>query len=314
LLRDRLLSASFLISMTVLLLWMDVWFPVRGISGLWLLPLLLFFSLGTAFDFASLMRTYGRSVERNWILAATAWVSLSPCIPMLWPLFGQTYPADCPIGTLGWILVAVVSSVFLFLLREIISYRPGRGGCIDRTFIGCFASVYVGVPMALLVVIRQLGTSAGSSLSADAGIWGIVALVAMVAATKSSDAGAYFTGKAIGRRKLIPQLSPGKTWEGAAGGIATAVAVSYACSHWLIPNMVALNVGPPWWGPAVFGTTCAVAGMVGDLAESMVKRETGAKDSGNWLPGLGGVWDVTDSLIAAVMPAWLMLAGGLLGS
>jgi phosphatidate cytidylyltransferase len=314
LLRDRLLSASFLISMTVLLLWMDVWFPIRGVSGIWLLPLLLFFSLGTAFDFASMLRVHGKSVERKWILIATALVTLSPCIPLLWPLIGKVYPADCPVGKLGWILVAAVSAVFLLLLREIIGYRPGRGGALDRTLAGAFASVYIGVPMALLVVIRQLGTSTGSEPSSDGGIWGIVALVTMVAATKSSDAGAYFTGKAVGRRKLIPQLSPGKTWEGAAGGIATAVAVSYACAYWLIPNMVSLNSGPPWWGPAVFGTTCAVAGMVGDLAESMVKRETGVKDSGTWLPGLGGVWDVTDSLIAAVMPAWLMLAGGLLGS
>ena len=321
-LRDRLISASFLISITVLLLWLDIQAPIRGVSGIWLLPLLLFLSLGTAFDLASMMRTFGRSVERKWVIIATGLVTLSPCVPLLWPLAGLTYPEDCPIGTLGWILVGIVSAVFIILGREILGYRSGRGGALDRTLIASFASVYVGVPMALLVVIRQMGVTTGATESLTetpteflgGALWGILALVSMVSATKSSDAGAYFTGKAIGRNKLIPHLSPGKTWEGAAGGIATAIAVSYGCSHWLIPSITSLQSEPPWWGPAVFGTTCAVMGMIGDLAESMVKRETGVKDSGAWLPGLGGVWDVTDSLIAAVLPAWLMLAAGLLGS
>jgi len=207
------------------------------------------------------------------------------------------------IGNLGWIVVAVITAVFVFLIREILAYHSGTDGVLARTLTGVFVSVYVGLPMALLVIVRSLGSD-----------WGIAALVTLVAVTKSSDAGAYFTGKALGRHKLIPELSPGKTWEGAAGGIVVAIVISYGCFEWLFPAISTVTNPAPGWGPIVFGTVCAITGLFGDLAESMVKRESGVKDSGNTLPGLGGVWDVTDSLIGAAMPAWIMLAGGIAGS
>jgi len=304
-LRDRLLSSTVLISITVVLLWLDVQHPLVGVAGFWLLPLVTFFALGTAFDLTSMLQASGRELNRWLVIATTALITLSPCIPMVWPLLNQTYPSNCPIGTLGWVVVSIATVIFLLLFREICVYQTGTGKALERTLCGVFVSVYVGVPMALLVMIRQLGASE---------TWGLAALVTMIAVTKSSDAGAYFTGKSLGRRKLIPHLSPGKTWEGAAGGIATSVIVSYACCVWLIPLLSTVSQSPPWWGPLIFGAVCAISGMIGDLAESLVKRETGVKDSGNWLPGLGGVWDVTDSLIGSVMPAWVMLAAGLAGS
>jgi phosphatidate cytidylyltransferase len=303
LLRDRLFSSAILISVTLLLLWLDKNYPLGSATGVWLLPLLLFFSLGTAFDLATMLRASGRSVSRRWTLVTTGLVTLSPCVPMLWPMFGGVYPADCAIGRLGWMVVAIVAAVFMFLIREILAYRTGNEGVLARTLTGVFASVYVGLPMALLVVVRSLGAD-----------WGLAALVTLVAVTKSSDAGAYFVGKAIGKHKLIPALSPGKTWEGAAGGIVVAIGISYACFYGLFPAVATVVSPAPAWGPIVFGAVCAVAGLFGDLAESMVKRESGVKDSGKTLPGLGGVWDVTDSLIGAVMPAWIMLAGGIAGS
>lgn len=311
-LRDRLLSSTALIVATVALLWLDTQHPLLGMSAVWLLPLVLFFSLGTAFDLATILRSSGRAISRRWVIGATAMVTLSPCAPMLWALAGQSYPANCPIGTTGWVLIGAVAAVFLLLFREILVYRPD-GGALERTLGGAFASLYVGVPMASLILIRQLGSSASGELPLSPS-WGVAAIVTVVAATKSSDAGAYFTGKAIGRHKLIPRISPGKTWEGAIGGIAVATLVSYGCFFGLIPALTAVIQTPPWWGPLVFGTICAVSGLIGDLAESLIKREAKVKDSGTWLPGLGGVWDVTDSLIAAVIPAWVMLASGLAGS
>ena len=304
-LRDRLLSSTVLISITVVLLWLDVRHPLLGVAGVWLLPLVIFFALGTAADLTKMLRASGRELNRRFVIVTTAIVTLSPCVPMLWPILGQKYPDHCPIGTLGWVVISLVTVVFLLLLCEICVYQSGAGKALERTLCGVFVSVYVGVPMALLVMLRQLGTSE---------TWGLAVLVTMVAVTKSCDAGAYFTGKSLGRRKLIPHLSPGKTWEGAAGGIATSVLVSYASCVWLIPVLSIVTQSPPWWGPIIFGVVCAVSGMIGDLAESLIKRETGVKDSGNWLPGLGGVWDVTDSLIGSVMPAWVMLAAGLAGS
>jgi phosphatidate cytidylyltransferase len=319
-LRDRLFSAAVLIAVASISLWLDVRHPLGGVGGVWLLPLLLFFALGTAFDLATMLRASGQPISRRSILCGTGLVSMAPAVPMLWPLFGSPYPEDCPLGVAGWVLVGVVAAVFLVLLVEMRGYRAGANLALPRTLNGVFASVYVGVPMALLVMVRQLEgpqmVAAGDPSPAgdSASLWGVWALISLIAATKSSDAGAYFVGKMAGRRKLIPRLSPGKTWEGAIGGIATAVAVSYGCAYWMIPQGISGIVSPPWWGPALFGTACAMAGMAGDLAESMVKRETGVKDSGHWLPGLGGVWDVTDSLIGAVMPAWVLLAAGMLGS
>ncbi len=153
------------------------------------------------------------------------------------------------------------------------------------------------------------------------GNWGLAALLTTIAVTKSTDAGAYFSGKTLGKHKLIPRLSPGKTREGAVGGILTATIVAFGCLQWLFPAVAGAAAGPvatpsipgidqPLWGALVLGPLLALTGMVGDLAESLIKRDSGAKDSGNWLPGLGGVWDVTDSLIAAVMPAFLCFAAG----
>ncbi|MGV3486433.1 MAG: phosphatidate cytidylyltransferase [Planctomycetaceae bacterium] len=313
-LRDRLLTSLLLIAAIVSLLWLDVKHPLLGIDGLWLLPLLLFFTLGTAFDLATMLRASGRAVEPGWVIGAAGLVAVSAYVPSLWPLSGQAYPSNCPLGGPGWLVAGTIAAIFLLLFREIVNYRSG-GGSLERTLGGVFASVYVGAPMGLLVLIRQTGSSpvdAGGLGGAAA--WGLAAMVAVIAVTKSGDIGAYFTGKSIGRHKMIPRLSPGKTWEGAVGGVVTAILVSYACFYYLIPSVADTAQPPPWWGPIVFGTVCAVTGMIGDLAESLVKRETGVKDSGKWLPGLGGVWDVTDSLIGAVMPAWIMLAAGLAGS
>lgn len=186
-----------------------------------------------------------------------------------------------------------------------------RGG-IERVSAVGLAVGYVGIPMASLTATRNLGIEAN---------WGIAAIVTFIVVTKASDTGAYFTGKAIGRHKLIPRLSPGKTWEGAVGGVGLSVLVSYVCFRWFFPLVVGWGESGdlvpqssvPWWGPLVFGGCCAVAGMVGDLAESYFKRVCGVKDSGSLLPGMGGVWDVTDSLIGAAVPAFLCFAAGVAG-
>lgn len=308
---DRLKTSAVLISITCILLYLDATVsPVRA-EGIWLLPLLLFFSLGTAWDISGLLSNSGRPIHRKATLLATALVTLSACLPMLWPLFGSEYPANCPVGKLGWIVIASVASVFLLLITEMMEYGKGPAGAIERTLGGVFVSLYVGLPMALLVSLRSLGD----------GNWGLAAILTMILVTKSTDAGAYFSGKAFGKHKLIPRLSPGKTREGAVGGILIATIVAFACLKWLFPAIAGEASGPveaatipglnqPLWGALCLGPVLAITGMIGDLAESLVKRDADAKDSGNLLPGLGGVWDVTDSLIAAVMPAFLCFVAG----
>lgn len=303
-LRDRLLSAALLISATLFLIWLDHQRPLLQTRGLWLVPLLFGFTLGTTLDVTRLLAAGGRAVDRRIVIPATLVIAFSAYAPAVWTITGNDYPADCPIGRKGWVVIAAVAAMFIILGREMLRYDAGkRGAALERTLGGVFVSCYVGIPMAALVWIRDLGDSG----------WGLAALITMIAVTKSADAGAYFSGTAFGRHKLIPHLSPGKTWEGAVGGIAASMGVSYLCFFKLIPALAQSSTAGPIWGPIVFGTVCAVAGMVGDLAESLVKRETGVKDSGRTLPGLGGVWDVTDSLIAAVVPAWVALAAGIAG-
>ena len=117
---------------------------------------------------------------------------------------------------------------------------------------------------------------------------------------KSTDIGAYAGGRTLGRRKLIPWLSPGKTWEGLAFGIATAALVSLGISRFVhTPQAL------PWWNALLFGAVIGFLGQVGDLLESLMKRDAEVKDSGRLIPGFGGVLDVIDSPMFAAPFAYL---------
>lgn len=117
---------------------------------------------------------------------------------------------------------------------------------------------------------------------------------------KSTDIGAYFGGRALGRHKLIPWLSPGKTWEGLACGLATAALLSLGISRFVyVPHRL------PWWNALAFGAVIGFLGQVGDLFESLMKRDAEVKDSGRLIPGFGGVLDVIDSPLFAAPFAYL---------
>jgi phosphatidate cytidylyltransferase len=105
-----------------------------------------------------------------------------------------------------------------------------------------------------------------------------------------SDAGAYYVGRAIGKRKLAPKISPGKTWEGVAGGVAAALAMGALAHFWFFREL------PLKWTLPLALTMCIV-GILGDLVESALKRSASAKDAANILPGHGGLLDRLDSLL-----------------
>ncbi len=136
------------------------------------------------------------------------------------------------------------------------------------------------------------------------GRWLILYLVAVV---KCSDIGAYFTGRFLGRHKLFPRLSPKKTWEGFFGGVAASVAVSaiFQQATGGMLGKVAFSMGHA----LVLGLVLAVAGVLGDLFESLLKRASDTKDSGTLIPGMGGLLDVLDSLLfgAPVLYAYARL-------
>ena len=127
------------------------------------------------------------------------------------------------------------------------------------------------------------------------------------------DTGAYTVGRLIGRHKMAPSISPGKTVEGALGAFLFACLGSWLTFRWIVPFLPE-GAGPgPWYGWLLFGVLVGGAGMLGDLAESLLKRDVGVKDSSTWMPGFGGVLDILDSLLLSAPVAWFCWAFGLVG-
>jgi phosphatidate cytidylyltransferase len=118
-------------------------------------------------------------------------------------------------------------------------------------------------------------------------------LLYFIVITKFSDTGAYAVGSLIGRHKMIPRISPGKTWEGFGGAIAVSTGASLGFAAVLGPRLVGMN----WLHATILGVVLSVSAVVGDLIESLFKREAGVKDSGRFFPGIGGILDLLDSLL-----------------
>lgn len=166
-------------------------------------------------------------------------------------------------------------------------------------------SLFVGGTLVHGLLLRHL-LATGIAPGANTGPWAGTALVGFaVGLTWLNDSGAYFAGSAFGRRKLIPTVSPGKTVEGAIAGIITAVVAGALYSAFILGDLVGLPLG--LWEGAVGGVLIAVVAQVGDLVESLFKREAGVKDSGRLIPGHGGMLDRFDALFYALPVAYWYL-------
>jgi phosphatidate cytidylyltransferase len=125
------------------------------------------------------------------------------------------------------------------------------------------------------------------------GVEGHYYLLYFMLITKFSDTGAYTVGSLIGKHKMIPRISPGKTWEGFVGAIVVSTLASLIFTHYLGYKMHGMN----WKHAIILGVILSVSAVVGDLIESLFKREAGVKDSGHFFPGIGGILDLLDSLL-----------------
>jgi phosphatidate cytidylyltransferase len=199
------------------------------------------------------------------ILISTAWYW-----PQLIPIAQGPY--------LSLVLAAVLAG--LLVLQNA---RFGVTGSLANCGISCFTLLYLGLLGAFVLAIRI-----------HIGLWPVLMYIFVV---KTSDTGAYTTGKLFGRHKLAPRVSPGKTWEGLAGAVVVAIAVSLAF-------VLGFGIMKVWLAP-VFGACMAVIGQLSDLAESILKRDAQQKDSSNRVPGFGGILDVIDSPLFAAPSAYL---------
>ena len=176
--------------------------------------------------------------------------------------------------------LAVFSLVGLFLYQYSLC---GTSGVIANCGANCFSIAYLGAFSAFVVAVRI-----------DFGLW---ALLMFIFAVKSADIGAYAIGSLFGRHKFSPTISPGKTWEGMAGAVATAMVLSV--------SFAAASDIMNWFSAVIFGLCLAFIGQFGDLAESMIKRDAEQKHSADRVPGFGGILDIIDSPLLTAPAAYL---------
>jgi phosphatidate cytidylyltransferase len=245
-----------------------------------------------ASELCDLFRARGMTVYRGSLVAASV-VGLSVMYLAPREAAGRT--------AILWVALPLIAVLLFTMLRH--AWRRQAPGALAAGAAALFAMVYLGVVPGFLLLIRDTHSAA------------IVA--AVILTTKVCDIGAYTAGRLFGRRQLIPWLSPGKTWEGLAGGVALSalVAAGLAALHnhcqwplaWSQAAAAYLHRPYPIGYAALFGVIMAVVGHAGDLMESLLKRDAGLKDSGTTIPGFGGVLDVIDSPLITAPAAFLLL-------
>jgi len=198
-------------------------------------------------------------------------------------LFAGTWywPQLVTIPPLIYLSFLSVFSLLGLLLYQYLRY--GTSEVIANCGANFFSIVYIGLFSGFVLAIRI-----------DFGLWPLLMFVSVI---KFADIGAYALGASFGRHKFSPNISPGKTWEGMAGGVAAAmiVAVLFAAGCDIMAGWLAI----------IFGFCLAFIGQAGDLVESMIKRDAKQKDSANNVPGFGGILDIVDSPLVAAPFAYL---------
>jgi phosphatidate cytidylyltransferase len=181
-------------------------------------------------------------------------------------------------------------AIMLHLLRR------GVDGYVQNATAAVFALIYLpflGSFVALL--LREDGTAEWT----DRVDYGVLGVVAFVLVTIASDIGGYIAGVLFGKHPMAPVISPKKSWEGFAGSMLFCVVVGAALVQYMLDG--------DWWVGVVLGLIAVVMATLGDLCESVIKRDLGIKDMSQIIPGHGGLMDRLDSLLATVAPVWLLL-------
>jgi phosphatidate cytidylyltransferase len=191
------------------------------------------------------------------------------------------------LGGVEWLAAGVLSTFFFaFVLYGLSDIRTSATATFGVTLLGV---LWIGAGLGLLLLVRDIP---------DHGFWALIAVMFTVFA---ADTAAFFVGRAIGRRKMAPAISPAKTWEGLIAGVAVAMLVAFLILYndrdgfLTIPEML------------LFGAAVAIAGVFGDLFESALKRDLQFKDSGRLLGGHGGMLDRIDAMLWAGPAAYFVI-------
>jgi phosphatidate cytidylyltransferase len=308
-LKYRLIYGPVLVAAAIGLFWLDRWVDHLPLNEFWrevfgglhtappgliiAVVMLLIVPLATR-ELVTIFRLSG--VEANTWFTAIAAVAVGAT------MYVTPASATGPTGTT--IVASVLVACFFFALVWHSRHAQTKG-VVAAGGAMMFIVVYLGLMGGFYLAMRRWHSA-----------WVVLGVILI---TKCGDIGAYFTGRAIGRHKLIPWLSPGKTWEGLAGGVvlATAAAVFFAwlsqqtdlasVAVWTDAGLVEVARQYDMAWAALAGVLMALVGHAGDLMVSAFKRDVGIKDSGAVLPGFGGVLDVIDSpLLVAPVAYWML--------
>ena len=234
----------------------------------------------------------------GWWVFAVAAIAASVALHEYW-LMARVLAPLAPAGYIGvalalvgaelsgfrWMLGGVlVTFVLAFVLKAISEARAAATAAISATVMG---TLWIGGGLSFLILMRALPQH------------GRLALVTVLVAVWAGDTFAYFGGRVLGRHKMAPATSPGKTWEGFVFGTAATIFVSFVALY--KQNFLTIRES------IILGVVLAIAGPIGDLFESLLKRDAGVKDSGNLLGGHGGMLDRLDAFLFAAPAAYFTI-------
>lgn len=278
----RSIAGAFIAACFLSILWADATGFLGAKPGHWLVLVAIVFTAGGSLEIVRMAASRGLFLRPLIVPAAAAFLAAVP--------LAVHDLAGAPGETTDMLALAVAVVLGIMCVVEVASYRRDTAA-LPRLAAGFGTAAAIGLPFAFMMRLRLLHESSGLSA--------LIPLASMLAVVKVGDIAAYLVGSRIGRNRMAPSLSPGKTWEGAAASLAASMAVAWLCLK------VLSNDSPgPWGGWPMYGLGVGVAGMLGDLSESLVKRELAVKDSGASLGALGGFLDLADATLIAAPVAW----------
>jgi phosphatidate cytidylyltransferase len=227
----------------------------------------------TAFELASALRFAGRDVPRWGTVIATVAI----------------VPAAFYLGDQARWLVILAAILFVALWRLVEVVRPSHRGPAREIWKDIAAGTFIQV------YVPFLGSFAVLLTGKPGGEWWTLAFLVLVI---SVDTGAYASGLLFGKHPMAPRISPKKTWEGFAGAVLVALIAGVILAIFMLEE--------PWWVGIIFGATIVFTATIGDLTESLIKRDLGIKDISTWLPGHGGFLDRLDSILPSAAAAYAL--------